>query len=234
MVSQRVRHDWATSLSFFVWVRILSPTLVPVALGRFLNPTLMKSFWSLNFTLMWKMTQFLHCRVSVFPCALEIFPPWSPSHSDRELHPAKTSPVPSLIPVMEPGRFIHLCGLETVLSRQCPGREQGQLSFQGNWSNDPKQRFSISVTNTIVGVVWLRRDAEWYALGWGKYSCTAYFLAFCVAVRCSLIKHRLWAHKHLQSSLGRCWQSSLKSFRPIALKLSLAHCWPSELESGDF
>ena len=84
----------------------------------------------------------------------------SPSHSDRELHPAKTSPVPSLIPVMEPGRFIHLCGLETVLSRQCPGREQGQLSFQGNWSNDPKQRFSISVTNTIVGVVWLRRDAE--------------------------------------------------------------------------
>ena len=110
--------------------------------------------------------QFLHFRVSLFPCAMEIFPPWSPSHSDRELHPAKTSPVPSLISLMEPGRFIHLCGLDRdsvqqrVSSSQCPGREQGQLSCQGYWSNDPKQMFSIFLTNTIVCVVWLRRDAE--------------------------------------------------------------------------
>ena len=153
----------------------------------------MKSFWSLNFTLMWKMMQFLHFRVSLFPCAMEIFPPWSPSHSDRELHPAKTSPVPSLISLMEPGRFIHLCGLDRdsvqqrVSSRQCPGREQGQLSCQGYWSNDPKQMFSIFLTNTIVCVVWLRRDAEWYALGWGKYSCTAYFLVGCSLCCCSLL-----------------------------------------------
>lgn len=42
----------------------------------------------------------------------------------------------------------------------CPGVEQEQLSMQSSWLDDSKQRFSVSLTNAIVNVAWLRRDAE--------------------------------------------------------------------------
>lgn len=83
----------------------------------------------------------------------------------REIYPAKANPALSLVLMLALEVSPTSSGWRWRPGRlgDCPGTEQGQLSFQSRGLNDSKQRVCVCVcveTNAIVDIACLRRDAE--------------------------------------------------------------------------
>lgn len=83
----------------------------------------------------------------------------------RETHLAKGRPSP------QPGPQAHTSGAHSPPqgAQEAVQARARAAVFQSSWVDDPRQRFSVSLTTAIVNGAWLKRDIERHVLGLEKY-----------------------------------------------------------------